>query len=213
VKLFSTNDEPAAFSLGMHPVGILAVGQFARGFIAIGQLAVGVVTLGQGCVSVVGLGQGGIGVTWFGGMLGVGGRGFCLRLIPGLDPPRQPPPTLPIEQLLAGQPGAEGFVRADIGTLAVAGNPRGHLFVGGQPLPIKPTPGMRWALDNAIEKTPVRKVFAHLKNVGGVLVCDRLVEVPGQRPTYPLGMQMVRLALLCGVATFWWYLFAWLDWS
>ena len=211
MRLFSASGEPAVVGVGIAPIGIFAIGQFARGIVAVGQVAIGVVVLGQGAISIVGIGQVGIGITWFVGMVGLGGRGFCLRLIPGLDPPRASMPTVPVEYLLsAPQGGAQGFVSADIGALQTpTGAPRAHLFVGGQPLPIKPTPATRWALENALRTTKVRKVFAHLKNVSGVLVCDRLVEVPGLRPTFGLGFQIFRIVLLCAAATLWWSLFVW----
>jgi hypothetical protein len=209
VKLFSSDGEPAVVGVGMQANAIFACAQVARGFIAIGQVAVGVIAIGQGAFGVVAIGQGGGGITWFAGMMGLGGRGLCLRLIPGVDPPRVAPQTVPFGSLSAGQPGAEGFVRAAI----VDGADGARLAVGGYPLPLKPTPAVAWALRNALDTTPVRAVFAHIRSAGGVLVCDRLVEIPGSRRTYSLGFQVARVVLLCALATGWWYAFAWVPWG
>jgi hypothetical protein len=209
VRLFSSDGDPAVIGVGQEANAIFAFGQLARGFIAVGQVAVGVVAVGQLCFAVVGLGQAGAGVTWFAGMLGVGGRGFCLRLIPGIDPPRVAPPTTTFESFLDGSPGAEAFVRADI-----VETPRGGaLALGGRALPVKLTPAVAWALGNAFRKHRVRSIFAHIKRTASGPVCDRLVEVPGTRATYPLALQIARVVLLCAVAAGWWYAFAWIPWG
>jgi hypothetical protein len=208
VKLFSSDGSPAIVGVGQEATAIFAVAQVARGFIAIGQLAVGVFTVGQLCVSVVGLGQAGGGVSWFAGMVGVGGRGFCLRLIPGIDPPRIAPKVVPFEALLQAGPGAEGFVHADV--VPVAGTNGAALGSHGSFLPVKPTPTVAWALANA-QRLGTRTIFAHIKRAGAALVCDRLVEVPGTRKTYGTGFQIVRVVLLAVLATAWWYVFRWVS--
>jgi hypothetical protein len=207
VKLFSMNGEPGVVAVGQEAQGIFAFGQFARGFVAVGQIAIGVVAIGQVSASVVGVGQVGIGVAWFTGMLGLGGRGFCLRLIPGIDPPRSSPATLPFEALANGAPGAEGFVRVD-----VLDTPRGaRLALNGAILPVKSTPEIAWALTDARRKGLLASAFAHIRRAGVTLVCDRIVEIPGTRRTYGLPFQIARAVLLVGIAVAWWYAFAGFD--
>jgi hypothetical protein len=128
---------------------------------------------------------------------------FCLRLIPGLDPPRIAPEVVPFDSLAAGGANAEGFIRADLAESPIGGG----LALGGAPLPVRPTPGVAWALNNAYVVKGVRSVFAHVKRTPGGLVCDRLVEVPRTRPTFALWFQIARFVVLCGVATAWWYAF------
>jgi hypothetical protein len=69
------------------------------------------------------------------------------------------------------------------------------------------TPTVHAALSNARRKVGMQEVFAHLRLVGPVVVCDRLVEVPGTRRTYPMWLQCVRVAALVVLATTFWYAF------
>lgn len=199
MKLFSSDGSFAVVAVGEAPIGVFAFGQVCRGFIAVGQVAVGVVALGQVAVSVWGVGQTGIGVGWFGAMLGIGGRGLCIRLIPGIDPPRKVPEAIAFQSLFQGVP--EGFVRAEIG--GDVNEPR--LLESGRVLPLKVSPAVAVGLANARGK--IRTVLAHVKNVDGMIVCDRLVEAPGQRSTTPLALNLLRFALLVVVATAWWWIF------
>jgi hypothetical protein len=205
VKLFSANGEPAVVGVGDQPVGIFAIGQFARGIIVIGQFAVGVVVLAQFGVSVWGVGQFGIGVGWFTGMFAVSGRGWPVRLIPGLDPPRVLPEVAPFEAIAQGGPQAEGFVRATVSTTPNGG---GQLAgEGGQsPLPVKLSPRVAGALTVASRQGSPREVLAHLKHRAGHLVCDQVMEIPGQRSTYGIGFQLARMALLVLLAAGWWWM-------
>ena len=198
------NGDPGVVAVGQEAQGIFAFGQFARGFIAVGQVAIGVIAVGQLSASVVGIGQVGIGVAWFTGMIGLGGRGFCLRLIPGVDPPRIAPSTVPFEAIANGPPGTEGFVRVD-----VIDAPRGaRLTLNGQVLPVKSTPEVAWALTEARRKGLLSTAFAHVQRAGATLVCDRIVEVPGTRRTFGVPFQIARIALLIGIAVGWWYAFS-----
>jgi hypothetical protein len=207
VKIVSTDGTPGIIGVGQEAQGIVAFGQFARGFVAVGQVAIGFVAIGQLSVTVVGVGQGGIGIGWFAGMLGVGGRGVCLRLIPGLDPPRVAPETVPFETVLHGAPGVDGYVRVEV--IDTPGGAR--LALGGQPLPVKPTPEIAVALTNARRTHAIREVFAHVRRAGVTLVCDRLVEIPGTRRAFGLGLAVVRVLLLIGLATGFWYAFLGID--
>jgi hypothetical protein len=201
VKLFSATGEPAVVGVGDHPIAIFAAGQFARGIFVTGQFAIGVVVLAQFGVSVWGVGQFGIGVGWWAGMFGLGGRGLCLRFIPGLDPPRDAPSAVRLESLEAGGADAEGFVRAEIVSTAQGA----CLGADGRPLPVKLTPKVAGALAAAAQRGRPREVLAHVKRAASSLVCDRLVEIPGQRAPYRLPVQLARLAALVVLGTAWWY--------
>jgi hypothetical protein len=201
MRLLSSGEEFAVFSVGQEAFGLIAFGQFARGFIAVGQVAVGVVAIGQGAAGVIGLGQGGIGIMWFSGMAGVGGRGFCLRLIPGLDKPRITPPTVPLESIWQ-QPGSEGLVRVRVGE----GQDVPTLWHGEQRLSVKLTPETAGALRLAHSQGKVHEIYASLRRVGDVVVCSRLVEVPGARKTGSLGFNIARAVALIGLGVLWWWL-------
>lgn len=195
VRVFSSSGEPAVVSVGTAPIGIFAIGQFARGIFVIGQFAIGVVVLGQFISSVFGLGQFGIGIGGFIGMGGIGGRGgLMLRLIPGLDHPREPPEATTLEALAASG-ATKGFVRAAIG-------PDG-LLVG---VHAKMTPDVAGALLLAARQGSPREVFAHVHGENGTFVADRLVEVPGTRSPFSFGVAALRFAGLVGVAVVWWWL-------
>jgi hypothetical protein len=189
--------------VGEAPVAIFAVGQFARGFFVVGQFAVGVVVLAQFGVSVWGLGQFGFGVGWFTGMFAVSGRGFPVRLIPGLDPPRVAPAFVPFEAIAQGGPGAEGFVRATVLTPLAGG-----AALGGSagPLPVKLSPRVAGALAAASQRGAPKELLAHLKHAAGHVICDRLVEIPGQRRTYGMGVQIARMAVLVLLSAVWWWM-------
>jgi hypothetical protein len=203
VKLFSASGEPAVLGVGEAPVAIFAVGQFARGIFVVGQFAVGVVVLAQFAVAVWGLGQLGFGVGWFTGMFAVSGRGFPVRLIPGLDPPRLVPAAAPFEAIAQGGPGAEAFVRATV-TTSASGGPQ----LGGPagPWPVKLSPRVAGALAAAVQRGSPRELLAHLKHAAGHVVCDRLVEIPGQRKTHGMGFQIARMALLVLLSAVWWWM-------
>ena len=203
VKLFSADGEPAVVGVGEAPLAIFAIGQFARGFIAVGQVAVGVVVVGQLGVAVWGVGQLGFGVGWFTGMMAISGRGWPIRLIPGLDPPRNAPAASAFEAIAQGDPQAEGYVRASV-TSSMRG---ARLEVDGRQLPVKLTPKVAGALAAASQRGSPRQLLAHLKHAAGHVVCDGLVEIPGQRATYGMGFQVARIALLVLLAgAFWWIL-------
>jgi hypothetical protein len=202
VKLFSADGEPAVVGVGEQPVAIFAVGQFARGFIVIGQFAVGVVVLAQFGVAVWGVGQFGLGVGWFTGMFAISGRGYPVRLIPGLDPPRNVPAAVAFEAIAQGGPQEEGYVRA-----GVTSSTRGaRLEVDGRELPVKLTPKVAGALAAASERGSPHQLLAHLRRAAGHVVCDGLVEIPGQRASYGMGLQVARIALLVLLAGAWWWL-------
>lgn len=190
-------------AVGQEAWGIIAIGQMARGFVVLGQLAVGVIGAGQLACVVWGVGQAGIGVAWFTAMIGLGGRGYggVLRLIPGLDPPRAAPDSVPLDDVMAGR--AAGHVRLQV----VAEGNGAALGQNGVPLPIKLTPSVAGALNENATKLP--EVFARLRRHGPVVLCDGLVEVPGLRSTSTSkGLLVARLLALVAVATVWAFVFA-----
>jgi hypothetical protein len=193
----------AVISVGQEAWGIIAIGQMARGVFVLGQLAVGVAGVGQCCACVWGVGQVGFGVAWFTAMVGLGGRGYggVPRLIPGLDPPRLAPPEVALDEVMAGS--AAGHVKLDV--LAGAG---GAVFGrDGQPLPIKMTPEVAGALQ-LHGGGELKRVFARLRRHGPVVLCDQLVEVPGERSTSSnKALLAIRILSLFALATVWWALF------
>lgn len=201
VKLFSANGEPAVVGVGEAPLAIFAIGQFARGFIAIGQVAVGVIVVGQVGVAVWGVGQLGFGVGWSTGMVAISGRGWPLRLIPGLDPPRNTPAAAAFEAIAQGGPQAEGYVRAGV-TSSIRG---ARLEADGRELPVKMTPLVAGALAAASQRGSPRQLLAHVRHAAGHVVCDGLVEIPGERSTYGMGFQIARVALLVLLSAAWWW--------
>jgi len=200
VRWLSTNDhEFGIVSVAQVAHGVFAFGQLARGIIAVGQVAIGVVAVGQASFGVFGAGMVGGGVAWFAG-IGVGGRGkgLCLRLIPGLDLPRTAPDQVSLADVQQGH--TRGFVR--LGILATPVGPM--LTSGGQTLDIKLVPAVAGALSKALRDGTVSEVFAWLYRDGDSLLCDRLMEVPGQRkPIFPLWVNAMRVFLLVVLATAW----------
>jgi hypothetical protein len=171
------------FDAGDHAVGIIAVGQQATGIIAFGQVATGVIAVGQlargGFVvgqlafGLVGWGQLGAGMFQAAGMMGIGGRralGMVIPLVPTLGRPRVLEETTPFSAVAAG---AEGWVEVQLGEDALGLG----LYQGGQRLPIK--------LDRRLQKRArevmvegSRRVIAHTRHVGPLLVCERIAREP-----------------------------------
>jgi hypothetical protein len=189
VRLFSTPTEFGIIGVGQEAHGVFAFGQVARGFVAVGQLAVDVVAVGQLSFSILGVGQVGGGISWFAGMLGVGGRGLCLRLIPGLDPQRVAPETIDLARVRSGE---SGFVKLKIEAFAQER--------------IKLAPAVFKALEGARGQVP--EVYASLRRVGEHVVCDRVMEVPGRKPSSSTALTVVRVGALIALATTWCAVFA-----
>lgn len=105
VRLFAAGtDAVGVIAVGQQATGVIAIGQLATGVVAVGQLARGVVVVGQLAVGVAALGQLAAGPGWAAGMVGVGGTGGPILVLPlfGTFSPRrflkrspdayQPPP-------------------------------------------------------------------------------------------------------------------------
>lgn len=204
MKVFSTDpDEFALLSVGQLAWGVIAIGQAARGFIAIGQVAIGIVALGQGAFGIVAAGMGGAGVLWFAG-LGPGGRGYCLRLIPKVEPKAIDPVETPLDRIWSS-PSLTGMVRLD-----VIADPSGAMPLlghAGQYLPIKLTPAAAASL-RAHWRTLGGQVYARLRREGSFFVGSQLV-VPGSAPRkkLPMGLTVARLSGLLLLAIAWWVAF------
>ncbi|HEY3495175.1 MAG TPA: hypothetical protein VGK73_10835 [Polyangiaceae bacterium] len=197
-------------SVGQHAVGFIAIGQEARGFfalgqvatgvIAIGQLARGVLTLGQLGFGFIGWGQVGFGILHAVGMVGAGGRGLGLvvPLVPSVGRARVPPQTIAIERALAGQ---SGWVAAD---LFYDEHGLG-LGSGGHRLPVKFDRRLQGGA-NALTVHGPRTVWAFLRRIGPLSVCERIQHAPPrpyEKPGFYLrgAFQFVGLVIL---ATAWW---------
>ncbi len=202
VKLFSTNpDEFAWISVGQLAWGVFAFGQLARGFVAVGQLAIGVVAVGQAAVGVVGGGMAGAGVLWFAG-IGVGARGYCIRLVPAVATRIKDPPESSLDAIWRGHP---GLLRLDVLPAQGVGLPAlGHR---GQILPVKLTPSASAALADGWPSLG-GSVFARLRRQRSFFVCDQLT-VPGSAPRrgMPAALQAMRLVALVALAAVWWFVF------
>jgi hypothetical protein len=75
MRWFSVGVEPVGVvAIGANATGVIAIGQLATGVVAVGQLARGGIVLGQLAVGIVAVGQLAIGVAKAAGMLGVAWR-------------------------------------------------------------------------------------------------------------------------------------------
>lgn len=103
MRFFSVGVEPVGvIAIGALPTGVIAIGQAATGVVAVGQLSRGVIAIGQLSLGVFALGQLSAGAVWAGGQLALGGtQGFAMlgvgllgdwvpwrRRLPEIKPPR-----------------------------------------------------------------------------------------------------------------------------
>lgn len=170
------------FSTDPSEPGLFAVGQVSFGVFALGQAAVGLVAVGQAAVGLVALGQGAIGLYWGAGMLNVGARGFPLNIAPRYPVPRELPDTTDLSQVEAGY--GDGWIEADL-RRSHSGTPA--LFFGSVPADVRLQASLIHAAEYELETHGEPKVVAHVKRVGGHLVCDRLVHVlvpPTEQPGF-----------------------------
>ena len=199
-------------SVGQQAVGFIAIGQEARGFFALGQVATGVVavgqlargvfTLGQLGFGFIGWGQVGFGILHAVGMVGAGGRGLglVLPLVPSVGRARVPPETIAVERALAGE---SGWIEAE---LFFDDHGLG-LGSGGRRLPVKFDRRLQRGA-NDLTVHGARPVWAFLRRVGPLSVCDRIAHAP-PRPYEKPGFYVfgaVQFVGLVTLATAWWTL-------
>jgi hypothetical protein len=148
---------------GILAIGQAAIGQLARGGFAVGQLAFGLVGWGQ-CSG---------GIFQAAGMVGVGGRrglGGILPLVPTLGRPRILPEATPFAAIAAG---GDGWIEVQLAEDALGLG----LYQGGQRLPIKLDRRLQ-ARVRIIIAEGSRRVLAHTRHVGPLLVCERIAREP-----------------------------------
>jgi len=202
MRLLSTDPgEPGVFAVGQEAYGVIAIGQFATGVIAIGQMARGVIAIGQVAVGLVVVGQLGFGLFAGIAMLGVFGRGFPIPLVPKLPRPRELPPTTELGHIRMGY--GDGWVDAHL-AMTLGGAPT--LAQSGVSLDdVKLTARLIPLARAELRRYLAPKVVAHVRRVGDVLVCDRLLHVPvpltETRNFWPLtaARMVVLVALAIGV--------------
>jgi hypothetical protein len=189
-------------AIGQHARGVFALGQDAVGVVAVGQVARGVFTLGQAAFGFVGWGQVGFGMLHAVGMFGVGGRGFGLviPLTPGVGRARVPPATIDVNAALRG---AAGWVDADLffDTHGLG------LARDGHRLPVKFDRRLQGGAQSLTTHGP-KAVWAFLRTVRGVVVCERIQHAPPrpfERPGF-YGFAAVQFIGLLIMAVVWWKL-------
>ena len=131
-------------------------------------------------------------------MIGIFGRGWPLPLVPKLPVPRQLPATTDMSQLRMGY--GDGWIEAELKlglggapVLSIAGAPIDRLKLAAPLVPVARA---------EIERYFVPEVIAHVRSVGEVLVCDRLLHVPlpiTQKRNFK-ALTLVRMILLVVVA-------------
>jgi len=178
MRFFDAGDNAVGIiAVGQQATGVFAFGQMATGVIAVGQLARGGFVIGQLAIGLVGWGQCGVGMFHAAGMVGVGGRrgiGGILQLVPTLGRPRLLPEPTPFAAVAAG---GQGWIEVQLAedALGLA------LHQGGQRLPIKLDRRLQ-ARARVIMVEGSRRVLAHTRRVGPLLVCERLAREPLRPP-------------------------------
>ncbi len=202
--LFSVGDEPGFFAFGQFATGVIAVGQVATGVVAIGQVARGVVAAGQLGIGLFAAGQLCVGL-YGGAGIGLGGRGkgLVLPLVPTVEPPYELPPRKTVADVEAGF--GDAWVEA-----ALTEREGGHvgLTSGGAALPLKIAAQLVTRARSELLRFGQARVLAHVRRMGEVLVCDRMMHVPTAitaRPGFWIGL-VLRMALLIAVAVAVWAL-------
>lgn len=202
MRIFSVGDEPGLFAFGQFATGVIAVGQVATGVIAIGQVARGVVAVGQLGIGLWGAGQVGVGLFGAAG-IGIGGRGkgLVLPLVPTVEPPYEFPPCKTFEEVKAGF--GDGWVSLKLKQLA-----GGQIGLGtdAEVLPLKLACQLVMKARSEVMRFGEAPVVAHVRRMGDVLVCDRLMHVPTAmttRPGFWVGL-VFRMAVLIAIAVAVW---------
>jgi hypothetical protein len=201
VRFIGGGDEIGFFAFGQVATGVIAFGQMATGVIAVGQLARGVVAVGQLAVGVWAVGQVAVGVGWAAG-IAIGGNGsYCLPIVPRLEPLRDYPPCTTFEAVSMGW--GDGWVNA---TLHVEQDHTVSLYSEKGRLPVKVACRLLPRAMASLQRGEGGHVLAHVRHMGHVLVCDRLMSVPiptAERPGFYGGLTF-RMIVLIGMAILVW---------
>ena len=206
VRILSTDDQIGLIAVGQFATGFFAMGQVATGVIAIGQVARGVIAIGQASIGVITVGQITVGLAWGAGFgLAGRGRGLVGSLIPTLEPTYDYPPTTTYDHVKSGY--GDGWIRA---TLHLA--PDGAITLadpeGNNPYSLKLKNTLVPRARAEVQQYGPSPVVAHLRNVGTLVVCDRLMHVPKpmrNRPGFWAALTL-RMAVLAGLAILVWVL-------
>ena len=203
MRILSIGDEPGIFAFGQFATGIVAVGQVATGVIAIGQVARGVVAAGQLGVGLFAAGQVCVGLFGAAG-IGIGGRGkgLVFSLVPTVEPAYEFPPCTTFEEVRAGF--GDGWVNAKLtqmkdGLIGLSAD-------SGSVLPLKLACRLVVKARSEVARFGQAPVVAHVRRMGDVLVCDRMMHVPTRmttRPGFWVGL-VVRMAVLVAIAVAVW---------
>jgi hypothetical protein len=181
MRILSIGDEPGLFAFGQFATGVIAIGQVATGVVAIGQVARGVVAVGQLGIGLFAAGQVCVGLFGAAG-IGVGGRGkgLVLPLVPTIEPPYDFPPCTTFDNVKAGF--GDGWIEAKLQQID-----GGHIGLGAETglLPLKLACQLVMKARSELMRFGDAPVVAHIRRMGDVLVCDRLMHVPTAMTTRP----------------------------
>ncbi len=190
-------------AIGQVATGYVAIGQMATGVIAVGQLARGVFVVGQLAVGCCGVGMVGLGVFWMAALMGLGGRGkgIVLPLVPSLEPPRNFPATTLSSAVWHGQ--GAGWLAV---LLRLEADGSVALYEQSQRLGAKLSCRVLGRARSACMASTACYAVAHVRRVGNLLVCDRLMNVPGRstdRPHFWLWTVLGFVALIAVAIAVW----------
>jgi hypothetical protein len=203
MQFFSVGQQAEGFiAIGQEATGVIAIGQIATGVIAIGQLARGVFAIGMLSTGLVSVGMLSLGVVYCVAMLGAGGRGVGMLLIPlcpKLPPQGNPPELARREELELGR--ASGWIAA----LVQRSTTGFGLMAAGQPLRVKLGGNMISAASQAF--VGAQEVLAYVVPTGQGAEVTRLMKMPKPSWRSPqflvlAGAQLAGLAI-ASVVYFW----------
>ena len=210
MQFFSIGQQAEGFiAIGQEATGVIAIGQMATGFIAIGQLARGVFAVGMLSVGLVSVGMLSLGVVHCIAMLGAGGSGTGMLVVPLC--PKLPlmsdlPPLASRGDVQSGRAGWLSVLvqRAPVGL---------GLLVDGAPFPARIGPALLSAASQAMVMG--QNVLAYIAPAGpaypGGLEVTRLMRMPAASWRSPqfLGLSALQLGgLAIASAVYFWFGFA-----
>ena len=211
MQFFSIGQQAEGFiAIGQEATGVIAIGQMATGVIAIGQLARGVFAVGMLSVGLVSVGMLSLGVVHCIAMLGAGGSGTGMLVVPLC--PKLPamfdlPPLASRADVQSGRAGwlAVLVQRAPVGL---------GLLVDGAPFPARIGSALLSAASQAMVSG--QNVLAYIVPAGpaypgGGLEVTRLMRLPvaSWRSPQFLGLSALQLGgLVIASAVYFWFGFA-----